>query len=168
MSWNIDKPIIVPFDFSVHSLAAVERAVQLAERPSDVHVLNVLPFMTPTEPGVVWGAVDDGDRIRHTLDAMQETLADDKYAGVSCDVRLGDAGSVTSQRAEELDAALVVVGSHGRTGLSRMLLGSVAERVARMAHCPVLIVKLPEAATEEAGKDDKQASAGGDSSVVVI
>jgi nucleotide-binding universal stress UspA family protein len=46
-----------------------------------------------------------------------------------------------AKNAETTDADLIVLTSHGRTGLKRVLLGSVAERVVRLAHCPVLIVK---------------------------
>ncbi|HEY5865017.1 MAG TPA: universal stress protein, partial [Candidatus Tectomicrobia bacterium] len=55
-------------------------------------------------------------------------------------------------RASHVD--LIIMGTHGRTGLRHVLLGSVAERVARFAHCPVLVVRLPTATLtqEEAGK----------------
>ena len=151
MTWTISKPIVVPFDFSTHSTEAVKRAVQIAEDPRQVHVLHVLPFLIPTEPGVVWGTVDDESRIRHALEHMSEALPQDKYGSISLDVRLGDPGQVVADRAEELGAELVIVGSHGRTGLSRVILGSVAERVTRLAHCPVLVVKLTPV-PEEAAK----------------
>ena len=139
MAWSTTEPIVVPFDFSDHALAAVKHAVELADDPSQIHILHVLAFMNPTEPGVVWGTIDDDSRIRHTHESLNETLGE--FAGINLHVRIGDPGSVTAQVAEELKAALVVVGSHGRTGISHFLLGSVAERVSRMAPCPVLIVK---------------------------
>ncbi len=143
MPWQIKNPILVPFDFSEHAMAAVETAVKIAEDPTQVHALHVLPFLVPSEPGVVWGTVDDASRIKHAIAAMAEALPESTFGKICLDVRLGDPGKVAAQRADELQAELVVVGSHGRTGLSRMLLGSVAERVTRMAHCPVLVVKLP-------------------------
>lgn len=151
MAWNITKPIVVPFDFSDHAVDALRRAVVLAENPNQIHVLHVLPFMIPTEPGVVWATVDDAGRIKHALDSMSEALPKDKFGEVQMEVRLGDPGHVITDRAEELNADLIIVGSHGRTGLTRLVLGSVAERVARLAHCPVLIVKPmvePESAKE--------------------
>ncbi|MCR9293402.1 MAG: universal stress protein [bacterium] len=143
MAWTISRSIVVPFDFSPHSMAAVEFALRVAEDAKRVHVLHVLPFISATEPGVVWGTVDDSSRIEHTLKAMQEALPESKYGALCKEVRLGDPGSVAAQRAEDLNAELVVVGSHGRTGLSHFVIGSVAERVSRMAKCPVLIVKIP-------------------------
>ncbi|RMF43280.1 MAG: universal stress protein [Planctomycetota bacterium] len=143
MAWQIKNPILVPFDFSEHAMAAMEKAVEIADDPSQVHALHVLPFLVPSEPGVVWGTVDDASRIEHAIAAMAEALPEAKFGKICLDVRLGDPGKVAAQRAEELHAELVIVGSHGRTGLSRMVLGSVAERVTRLAHCPVLVIKLP-------------------------
>ncbi len=155
MPWTIQKPIVVPFDFSAHSIEAVRRAVEMAESPQQVHALHVLPFLIPTEPGVVWGTVDDESRIQHALQHMAEALPKDKYGSIVLDVRLGDPGQVVSDRAEELNAELVIVGSHGRTGLTRVILGSVAERVTRLAHCPVLVIKLAAVPEEAAGHGKK-------------
>ena len=142
MTWTIDKPVVVPFDFSEHSEAALKRAASLVSRPELLHVLHVLPFLIPTEPGVVWATVDDAHRIQHALESLRTSVNNLQ------EVRLGDPGQIACDRAEELAAELIVVGSHGRTGLTRMLLGSVAERVVRLAHCQVLVVKMPSAAAK--------------------
>ena len=55
----------------------------------------------------------------------------------------GDAGTEILRMAKEISSDLIVMGTHGRTGLSRLLMGSVAEAVSRKAHCPVLTVKHP-------------------------
>ncbi len=155
MPWSITKPIVVPFDFSEHAMEAVNKALQLAESAEQIHILHVLPFMIPTEPGVVWATVDDASRISHALESLRTALPAGKYGSLQLDVRVGDPGQIVADRADELQAELVVVGSHGRTGLSRLVLGSVAERVTRLAHCAVIVVKLsPEIATE---KSDGQA-----------
>ncbi len=143
MSLTTKKPIVVPFDFSLHALQAVNSALEVAEQPSQVHVLHVLPFLIPAEPGVVWATIDDESRIAHALEALTEALPESKFGKLCLDVRLGDPGAVTTERADELGSELIVIGSHGRTGLVRLVLGSVAERVIRLAHCPVLVVKLP-------------------------
>lgn len=142
MAWQVTHPVVVPFDFSEHALAALRKAVAIVENPQQVHVLHVLPHLIPAEPGVVWATIDDSSRIEHALENMATAIPEAEFGKVCLDVRLGDPGHVASQRAEELGADLIVVGSHGRTGLSRMVLGSVAERVTRLAHCPVLVVKL--------------------------
>ena len=64
------------------------------------------------------------------------------YAGVVREVLVGDPGTVCADRAESLKADLIVLPSHGRSGISRLLLGSVTERIVRLATRPVLVLKL--------------------------
>lgn len=142
MSWLVDKPVVVPFDFSEHSELALKRALSLVVKSEQLHILHVLPFLIPTEPGVVWATIDDAHRIQHALETLKEAVDKLGVTGAELEVRLGDPGQIACDRAEELGAELIVVGSHGRTGLTRMLLGSVAERVVRLAHCQVLVVKV--------------------------
>jgi glycine betaine transporter len=58
-------------------------------------------------------------------------------------VKEGDAGGEILRMAKEISSDLIVMGTHGRTGLARLLMGNVAETVSRKAHCPVLTVKFP-------------------------
>lgn len=142
MPWITHKPIVVPFDFSTHAVQAVENALLIADQPSQVHVLHVLPFLVPTEPGVIWATVDDSSRTAHVVEAMEKALPKSKYGELVFEVSFGDPGSVVTERANELGSDLIVIGSHGRTGIVRLMLGSVAERVVRLAHCSVLVAKL--------------------------
>lgn len=142
MTWQVTHPVVVPFDFSEHAMAALRKAVAIVENPQQIHVLHVLPYLIPAEPGVVWATIDDSSRIQHALENMAVAIPEKEFGKVCLDVRMGDPGHVASERAEELGADLIIVGSHGRTGLTRLVLGSVAERVTRLAHCPVLVVKL--------------------------
>ena len=147
MNWRVMHPVVVPFDFSEHAKEALRKAVAIVDDPRQIHVLHVLPYLIPAEPGVVWATIDDGSRIEHALENLALAVPEKEFGKVCLDVRMGDPGQVASDRAEELGAELIVVGSHGRTGLTRLVLGSVAERVTRLAHCPVLVVKLlPEKA----------------------
>lgn len=133
--------IVVPVDFSEESIAAVDSALAIASSPKDIHVLHVLPDLNATEPGVVWKTIDAEVRERHITQALQERLADPKYDGVQLEVEIGDAGHRIADFALQIGADLIVIPSHGRTGLSRMLIGSVAERVVRLAQCPVLVLR---------------------------
>lgn len=142
MSWTICRPVLVPFDFSEHAMQALRKALELASDSSVVHCLHVLPFITPTEPGVAWGIVDDEERLKQATESMQQQLPEREFGRLQKDIRFGDPGSVVAERAKELNAELIVIGSHGRSGLARLMLGSVAEHVTRLAPCPVLIVKL--------------------------
>lgn len=148
MSWITQNNVVVPFDFSDHATEAVSKAIQLSTDPSNIHVLHVLPRMEVTEPGVVWGTVDDESRIQNVLESMTKALPESEFGKTSFEVQIGDAGSVAVKRAEELGAELIIIGSHGRTGISRVVLGSVAERIVRFAKCPVLVVKLPQNTTQ--------------------
>ena len=75
------------------------------------------------------------------MEALRERLDDDKYKSVKIDILFGDAGHEIANLAERRGAELVVLPSHGRTGFKRLLVGSVAERVVRLARCPVLILR---------------------------
>jgi len=138
------KTVVVPVDFSEASLAAVDAALELVTDATHLRVINVLPVLEPAEPGVIWNTIDNESRSRHAEQAMRERLDDAKYTGIHIDITFGDAGHEIADFAEQVGADLIVVPSHGRTGLSRMLIGSVAEKVVRLAHCPVLVLKPPK------------------------
>jgi nucleotide-binding universal stress UspA family protein len=104
-----------------------------------LHVVHVLPELLAAEPGVIWASIDDTSRIEHAREAMEKRLVD--FQGVDLRVGIGDPGQVITHLATELQADLIVIPSHGRTGVKRLLLGSVAERVVRLAHCPVLVLR---------------------------
>lgn len=141
MSWIPKKTVLVPCDFSEDSFTALDVALQLVAAPADVHVLHVLPELSPLEPGEIWDTIDDKSRTDHALQAIRDRLSDAKYAGVTIDVRFGTPGYAIAEYAKETSADLIVMPSHGRTGLAHMLLGSVAERVVRLAHCGVLVLR---------------------------
>ena len=75
------------------------------------------------------------------MPSLRERLDDDKYKSVQIDIVFGDAGHEIANLAERRGAELIVLPSHGRTGIKRLLIGSVAERVVRLAHCPVLVLR---------------------------
>ena len=141
MSWLPRKKIVVPVDFSDLSFAAVDTALEIAETPADVYIIHVLPELSPSEPGVVWNTIDDEGRKKHAYDALEQRLSDARYSGVNIEVVIGDAGNEITNYTAKIAGDLVVLPSHGRTGLSRLLIGSVAERVTRLAHCPVLVLR---------------------------
>ena len=141
MAWLPKKNIVVPIDFSDDSLSAVDTALELVGNAASVHVIHVLPLLTVADPGVVWEPVDDESRRSHAEDALRQRLSDERYRGVKVEVTIGDPGHEIADYAQEQHAELIVMPSHGRTGIRRLLIGSVAERVVRLAHCPVLVLK---------------------------
>ena len=141
MGWTSKNTVVVPVDFSDESLAAVDTGIQLAASPASVHVLHVLPELSPLEPGELWETIDDTSRSQHAEKVLRERLSGPKYAGLNFEILIGDPGYCIASRAKKLDADLIVLPSHGRTGLAHLLIGSVAERVVRLAHCPVLVLR---------------------------
>jgi nucleotide-binding universal stress UspA family protein len=85
--------------------------------------------------------IDPTARIENARNALRQKLADDKYSSVTLEVILGDAAHGIAEFAEQNKAQLIVIPSHGRRGLTRLLMGSTAERVVRLAHCPVLVLR---------------------------
>jgi nucleotide-binding universal stress UspA family protein len=140
MPWLPKKLVVVPIDFSDESFAALATARELVADPSALHLVHVLPYLEVTEPGVIWEAIDDASRRKHAEDALRERLAGN-YPGAKISIAFGDPGREIAEYAQSSGAELIVLPSHGRTGLSRILIGSVAERVVRLAHCPVLVLR---------------------------
>lgn len=141
MSWLPKHSVAVPVDYSDESFAAVDLALSLVDDPTHLHVIHVLPELVPTEPGVIWSTVDDVSRIAHAREALESRLSGAEYQGIDIHVDVGDPSKQIAGFAEQAKAELIVLPSHGRTGLNRLLIGSVAERVVRLAHCPVLVLR---------------------------
>jgi nucleotide-binding universal stress UspA family protein len=141
MAWLPKNCVVVPFDFSEQAEQALESSQIFAAGLASLHVVHVLPTIELAEPGVIWETIDDGARHRHAEAAFRERFAETPFAKVEFHVRFGDPGREIAGFAESVHAELIVMPSHGRTGLSRLFIGSVAERVVRLAHCPVLILK---------------------------
>ncbi len=141
MNWFAKKKVLVPVDFSEESFAAVDSALELVENASDVTVAYVLQDLSPMEPGELWQTVDTESRIKHAMKALRERLAGEKHKDIRLDVVIGDPGHEITELAEREGSDLIVLPSHGRTGIKRILIGSVAERVVRLAHCPVLVLR---------------------------
>lgn len=143
--------ILVPVDGSETSAAALSAAVQLAleggGRLRLVHAFDEFEHLT----GFEYGA-DVLDRARASARkmALDAGLAVAAAAGVPADCRLLDTpgrrlGELVAEAARAFEADLIVLGTHGRRGMARALLGSGAAEVIRMAPVPVLAVRLPEA-----------------------
>jgi nucleotide-binding universal stress UspA family protein len=141
MAWLPKNTVVVPVDFSPESLAAVATALELVKNASRLHVIHVLPILDPNEPGAVWSQLDNDSRRAGAIQGVKEKLPEAKYADIDVAVAFGDPGEEITNFAESLAADLIVMPSHGRTGIKRLLIGSVAERVVRLAHCPVLVLK---------------------------
>ena len=141
MAYFPKQCVVVPVDFSAESLAAIDVGRTLVDSPQHLHVIHVLIDIAPLEAGEVWGVIDPQARIEQVNKLLQEKLAGPPYQGVHTAVLLGEPAHGIANYAQEKHAELIVIPSHGRTGITRLLIGSVAERVVRLAHCPVLVLR---------------------------
>jgi nucleotide-binding universal stress UspA family protein len=145
-SMSLPKHILVPVDFSEYAEHALDYAVELAAKlDAQVHILNVIgvPALGVPELGVaVTSTIIES--IIHDHQVALDKLADARKTKAKLGeimLRTGDARDVILRACEEVTADLVVMGTHGRRGLRRALLGSVAESVVRTAQCPVLTIR---------------------------
>ena len=140
------RVILVGMDFSPHSEAALDRAVDFARAfGAKIHLLHsyAIPIQgsmayAPSVPDSAW----DGIRAvaGSKLEAYREKI-ESKGVEASSEVTPVSPTEAVAAAAAETGADMIVMGSHGHTGLRRVFLGSVAERTVRLAPCSVLTVK---------------------------
>jgi nucleotide-binding universal stress UspA family protein len=142
------KTILHPTDFSPPSECAFRLASSLArDYGARLIVLHVMGQPLIIQGGVMTAPPDPTPPEEERQAIREELLRihpPDPAVTVERLLEEGDAATGILQVAQERSCDLIVMGSHGRTGLGRLLLGSVAEQVVRKAPCPVLIVKLPQ------------------------
>lgn len=138
------RVILVPYDFSDLAAQSFPVAAGYGSDGANIHIIHVLPQMSAGEPGVAWGEVDDAERIAYARRSVREALQPAGLAGAKVHIIAGGPGNPAQHIAElarRIDAELVITTSHGRTGLMRLALGSVAERIVRLAPCAVLVLR---------------------------
>jgi nucleotide-binding universal stress UspA family protein len=143
--------ILVPTDFSKHSENALKYAVAFAEKfGAELHLLHVvqdlalfLPDAVTAMPPVTPPVEQLTAAVRVALDRLIEEHQLQRLK-VQTEVREGTPFYEIIHCAREKDVDLIVMGTHGRSGLVHVLLGSVTEKVVRKAPCPVLTVRHPE------------------------
>lgn len=135
------ETILAPIDGSEAAAASLEHALSLGETfDGTVHVLFVADTaqdsVTVVGTDVIDALVGEGT----TVVEEAEERAQRRGIDVQTAVEQGDPASVILDHAEKVDADVIVMGTHGRRGLTRFLLGSVTERVLRSASAPVIAV----------------------------
>jgi nucleotide-binding universal stress UspA family protein len=135
------KTIVAPIDFSDESLEALGATLDIASSPSDVHAVHVISEFNPADLDGFWGRIDNSVRVRRAADMLRKQVSDKNNSQIQIDVEVGDPGRRVADFAKRIGADLIVMASRGRTGLSHMLHGSVAEQVMRLSHCPVLVLR---------------------------
>lgn len=139
----IVRNILLATDFSRDSVRALNYALGIASRyESQVHLFHCIdpsPYRL-ADPDVVWKTRDD---IRSDLERLVAEIHDQngaKHIEIGVVVEIGEIGEILPQTVKDLDLDLIVVGTHGRTGWKKLVLGSVAETIIDVVSCPVLNV----------------------------
>jgi nucleotide-binding universal stress UspA family protein len=137
--------ILHPTDFSPRSRYSFRYACLLArELGARLIVLHVVPPPPITMHGEMMDYLPPSERSHEELrDKLQEFQSEEPNVAIEHFLEEGDPASVILQVAQTTPCDLIVMGTHGRTGLARLLMGSVAEAVVRKAPCAVLTVKVP-------------------------
>ncbi len=140
--------VLAPTDFSPHSQEALRHACGLAEHfRAELHVVHVLSEIVPTGPDPLLMPVMSpqyyAEDEQRALEALKTQLKPEwgRPASVTHAVCWGAPAEAIVDYAAENQADLIVIATHGRTGLKHVLLGSVAERIVREAPCPVLTIR---------------------------
>lgn len=145
VSPKLPTTILVPVDFSEAAEVALDYAVEIAAPfGAVIYLLNVVGVQML---GVELGTRMTAEMVDSIVESAQRQLdaliaeRDGKAAFGPSRLETGDPRNQIDQTAASIGADLIVMGTHGRRGVRRLLLGSVAESVARSAPCPVLLVR---------------------------
>lgn len=152
--------IVCPVDFSDPSDAALTVAVELAEHFSAeivlVHVINEIdPTPTPSytlTPQMMQQIPEMMNHMQENAHRAMQVLIDAHVAGrvpARDEVAIGSPADGIVRVAEQIDADMIVIATHGRSGFKGLLFGSVAEKVVRTADCPVLTMKFKPADAQD-------------------
>jgi nucleotide-binding universal stress UspA family protein len=138
--------ILAPFDFSPYADQALAYAIELAQtlqaRLTLLHAIDTTPLgmaeSAALRPPSYWVELETG-----IAEGMEEPLARVHQAGLQGETAIvqGVPFQTIIETARDKGVDLIVMGTHGRTGLTHVLMGSVAEKVVRLAPCPVLVTR---------------------------
>lgn len=144
--------ILVPTDGSSGTRRAIDHAIQLAQAHEatvhGIYVVNTASYASFSME-TAWEGI--GDMLRDEGEAAVaelRSLAESAGVTVETEILEGSPSREVIRYAEESDCDLIVMGTHGRGGIDRLLLGSVAERVVRASEVPVLTVRVGAADSE--------------------
>jgi universal stress protein A len=143
------KAILVPTDFSEYSDRAIKQAVDIAEQNNaKIYLLHVvdrlqqcaIDYCIPVETMMKVQSDSEKEASRKMQDEAKK-ITQIKKMDVTFDVKSGVPFEEILKEQQERKADLIVIASHGRTGIIKSLIGSVADKVMREAKCPVLLVR---------------------------
>jgi nucleotide-binding universal stress UspA family protein len=150
------KVILSPIDFSSHSQDALQTAAELAKQfGSQLLLVHAVPAITKLpSPTSIFHEAEFERELHKDAEQRLKSLAEElEKKGLQVRTAVGianDVGMEILREAEQGSADLIVISTHGMTGWHRLAFGSVAEKVVRLASCPVLVLRANPKAGEEA------------------
>lgn len=148
MNWTKQqKKVLVPFVLSQPAMETMEIARDIVGGADDVeriHVLHVVTQVYPTSPALVVEPRTPADLKRNAELEIRRHLDTQGFSAAHLHIAEGEPATCIRELAKELAVDLVIMPSHGRSGVERWLLGSVAEHVLRDAPCPILVLPIEQ------------------------
>ncbi len=141
------ESILVPIDFSKASFSAVGSALEFVDTPGKVTVIHVVPARQSEADYLREAFNPEGEIVRARAE-LEKNIKELGYRGVKVLVEEGVPGEIIASVAKKLEADLIVIPSHSRSGLPRLFLGSVANRILQLSECPVLVLKRSSTSSE--------------------
>ncbi len=136
--------IVVPLDLGTHTQKLVDFALYIAKKLSaHIRFIHVVEFYATNNLAPISSLEKiNQERMERTTEMMAKLIEDnkEKYPNISGIVLQGEAVESIIKYAEEEQAGMLIIGTHGSKGLERILLGSVARRVLKRVHCPSLLM----------------------------
>jgi nucleotide-binding universal stress UspA family protein len=164
------RTLLVPLDGSPLAETALGPALELAAANPDATLVLMRAAEATTLPGR--SPIEDQVRVvreaEQYLDAVAARLTRAGAAHVTTSVWYGSAATAITEATDTVKPDVIVMSTHGRSGLGRLFMGSVAESVLRSTHTPVLILRPPGAPVERPGRLGRESSAGGGAGPEVV
>ncbi|WP_163834415.1 universal stress protein [Spartinivicinus ruber] len=136
--------VIVPIDFSEACVGAVETALAQVDSPEQVTLVHVKYPTTYITCGTAYVQLDEAEHKKQIEDHFQQFMQKHQWEALNWKLLTGKPGEEIVTYAKEINASVIIIPSHGYHGIKRLMLGSVAERVVRLAPCPVLVLRREE------------------------
>lgn len=147
----IKTTVVVPWDFSEHAKCGLGFALE-ATSQNNIHVICVLDRPDPYTEGAIWGGEAEERAIEKCRAEFWEVVDNSRLGDLNFSVQFGDPAEEIVRFAESIPQSTIVMSTHGRSGIKRLMMGSVAQKVSQTASSPVML--LPNAWFESINQDD--------------
>ena len=139
---RLNRNVVVPFDFSDLSVRTLKKSLEMVGDETLLRVIHVVEHPSTFDYGVSWESMSDETFEARVNEAFVRRLKQfGDFPKLDLTIVVGNPGPQIAAFAQDVGAELIVMASKGRSGFERFLLGSVAEKVLRMAACPVLVLR---------------------------